>query len=226
MPELPDVPDDPSARAIRAQLLATEHWSLLASRSTAQGEVLTRIQMHLTFVSASLLSLALLGNATGFADPFPMLACVLLLIALIMGVLTQVRVVNVGGDDLMFVLAMNRLRGAYIRLSPGIEGDFVAGATDDLDGVDRTYYALARRSAASQLVGSSMLFSITLNAVIAGLLLGVVLVVVGVATVVGVVLGAVVAAAYIAVSMLLGFRGYAATWRDWRPRYPGPGQAD
>ena len=48
--------------ALRIQILATEHWSLLASRSTTQSEVLTRIAMFLTFVSASLLSLALVGQ--------------------------------------------------------------------------------------------------------------------------------------------------------------------
>ena len=31
--------------ALRAQLLATEHWSLLATRSTTQSEILSRITM-------------------------------------------------------------------------------------------------------------------------------------------------------------------------------------
>ena len=73
------------------QILATEHWSLLASRSTTQSEVLTRIAMFLTFVSASLLSLALVGNATGFTGTFPMFAVAVLWVAVIVGVLTQLR---------------------------------------------------------------------------------------------------------------------------------------
>ena len=52
-------------RALRAQILATEHWSLLASRSTTQSEVLTRIAIFLTLVSAGVFSLGVLGNATG-----------------------------------------------------------------------------------------------------------------------------------------------------------------
>ena len=39
--------------SLRAQLLATEHWSLLASRSTTQNELLVRIAIFLTLVSAS-----------------------------------------------------------------------------------------------------------------------------------------------------------------------------
>ena len=54
-------------RSLRAQMLATEHWSLLASRSTTQSEVLTRIAIFLTLVSAGLVTLGVLGNATGFS---------------------------------------------------------------------------------------------------------------------------------------------------------------
>jgi hypothetical protein len=51
---------------VRAQLLATEHWSLLATRSTAQSEVLSRITTLLMLVSASIVSLALIGQFTRF----------------------------------------------------------------------------------------------------------------------------------------------------------------
>ncbi len=49
--------------SVRAQLLATEHWSLLATRSTAQSEVLSRITTLLMLVSASIVSLALIRTA-------------------------------------------------------------------------------------------------------------------------------------------------------------------
>ena len=47
--------------SVRAQLLATEHWSLRATRSTTQSEVLSRITTFLMLVSASIVSLALVG---------------------------------------------------------------------------------------------------------------------------------------------------------------------
>ena len=119
-------PDDSNANDnaappnVRAQLLATEHWSLLASRSTTQNEVLTRISMFLTLTSAGLVSLALVGQATDFSGAFPTFAIAVLGIVLLVGILTQLRVSNVGMEDLAYVLAMNRLRAAYAELDPGI----------------------------------------------------------------------------------------------------------
>ena len=63
--------------SVRAQLLATEHWSLLASRSTTQNELLVRIAIFLTLVSASVVSLALIGQATDFDGRFDAFATVL-----------------------------------------------------------------------------------------------------------------------------------------------------
>jgi hypothetical protein len=40
-----DVPDVVPA-GVRAQLLATEHWSLLATRGTTWSEVMSRITIH------------------------------------------------------------------------------------------------------------------------------------------------------------------------------------
>jgi hypothetical protein len=46
------------AASVRAQILATEHWSLLATRSMTWSEVMSRIVIHLTVLSASLVVLA------------------------------------------------------------------------------------------------------------------------------------------------------------------------
>jgi hypothetical protein len=64
--------------SVRAQLLATEHWSLLATRSTTQSEVLSRITTFLMLVSASIVSLALIGQFTRFDRQFITFALVLL----------------------------------------------------------------------------------------------------------------------------------------------------
>lgn len=72
-------------------LLATEHWSLLATRSTTQSEVLSRITTFLMLVSASIVSLALIGQATRFDRRFIAFALVLLGMVLMIGALTQMR---------------------------------------------------------------------------------------------------------------------------------------
>ena len=76
------------APSLRAQLLATEHWSLLASRSTTQNELLVRIAIFLTLVSASVVGLALVGQATDFDGRFEVFAIVLFSILVIVGTLT------------------------------------------------------------------------------------------------------------------------------------------
>ncbi len=78
-----------SPSSVRAQLLATEHWSLLATRSMTQSEILARISMFLTLVSASIVSLALIGQVTQFDPRFLTFALVLIGAVFVVGVLTQ-----------------------------------------------------------------------------------------------------------------------------------------
>jgi hypothetical protein len=57
-------PPQPSV-ALRAQILATEHWSLLATRGMTWSEVMSRIVIHLTLLSASLVVFALVAQIEG-----------------------------------------------------------------------------------------------------------------------------------------------------------------
>lgn len=209
--------------ALAAQLLATEHWSLLASRSTTQNEVLTRISMLLTLMSAALVSIALVGQATKFAGIFPAFADALLGLVVVVGILTQVRVTNVSMEDLMYVLAMNRLRAQYVRLAPEVARGLFASAHDDQAGVSRTYYFLGRRNQ-SQVIGSSMMFIFVVNGALFGLFLGVVLATSGVEVSTSWIVGLLCAIGYIAVSLWLGARIYFRFWRDYTPTYPGSAQ--
>lgn len=214
-----DIQPPPS---VRAQLLATEHWSLLASRSTTQSEVLTRINMFLTLVSAGLVSLALVGQATGFSDAFRAFSITVLGIISMVGVLTQVRVVNVAMEDLMYVLAMNRLRAAYTDLDPGIASYLMTSCHDDMAGVTRTYYFLGKRSGLSQVSGSSMVFIVAVNSALVGLLAAAILGALGASTPLVITLGALSGAVFLGVSLGLGGRRFYRFWRTHTPLYPSP----
>ena len=158
-------------RSLRAQMLATEHWSLLASRSTTQSEVLTRIAIFLTLVSAGLVTLGVLGNATGFSGWFGVAALGILFLLVLLGLITQLRVFNTAQEDLAYVLAMNRLRAAYVDLDPGIRPYLMMGTTDDLRGSQQTYYPFAARDR-SQVFASSMVLILVVHAALAGLFVG------------------------------------------------------
>ncbi|MWB99607.1 hypothetical protein [Agromyces seonyuensis] len=184
-------------RALRAQLLATEHWSLLASRSTTQGEVLTRIAIYLTLVSAGLVLLGILSQATGFSGWFGAAAVGILLVLVLLGFITLVRVYNTATEDLAYVLAMNRLRAAYLDLDPGIGRYLLMGTTEDQAGIDRTYHPFFPRPV-SQVLGSSMMIITVVTAVVTGLFTG------GLCAWLGLPVAAAVAAGIVAASVVIG----------------------
>ncbi|MET1053295.1 MAG: hypothetical protein ABWX65_11710 [Mycetocola sp.] len=206
--------------AIRAQLLATEHWGLLAARSTAQSEVLSRISILLTLVSAGLVSLALVGQATGFSDAFIGFAIGVLSFIVLVGVLTQVRVMNIGMEDLMYVIAMNRLRGAYVELVPGIDRAFLASPHDDFAGVQQTYYFFTPKRNLSQLFGSTMVFIILINAALVGLLTAATTLINGAATLTGIIAGSIVAIAFFVVSFGIGNRQFHSALAAYTSAFP------
>jgi hypothetical protein len=170
--EIPITPKEEVPPSVRAQLLATEHWSLLASRSTTQNELLVRIAIFLTLVSASIVSLALIGQATDFDGRFDVFAIVLFSILLLVGTLTLLRVFNGSEEDLAYVIGMNRLRAAYAELDPGIDRYFVASKHDDDRGIGQTYAYFPHGSDLVQPLASSMTFILAVDAVVAGVLAG------------------------------------------------------
>ncbi|MBT2530657.1 hypothetical protein J7E83_00665 [Arthrobacter sp. ISL-48] len=222
LPGMPESLPEIVPASVRAQLLATEHWSLLASRSTTQAEVLTRISMFLTFTSASLVSVALVGQATKFSDMFILLAVIVLGIDVLIGFLTQVRVLNVGTEDLMYVVAMNRLRAAYVELDPGVAPYLMAAYHDDEAGADRTYFFLGRRSTLSHVAGSSMVFINTANMALIAILLGLLASLLGANTITAIIFGAVCGLAYFTASSIHGYRQYRAAWQGFTPISPTP----
>ena len=222
-PAANEPPDStPVPPSVRAQLLATEHWSLLASRSTTQSEVLTRISIFLTVVSAGLVTLALVGQATRFSETFGMFAILVLALIATFGQLTQLRVLNVGMEDLMYVLAMNRLRAAYLELDPGIAPYLMSSPHDDQPGSDRTYYFLGYRSTASHLGASSMIMIAAVNAALVGLLAAAIASLLAAPSWLLIVVGIVLGLASLAASMWWGGRAYYRFWTTYTPYNPTP----
>jgi hypothetical protein len=214
--------ESPVPPGVRAQLLATEHWGLLAARGTAQNEVLSRISIFLTLVSAGLVSLALVGQATNFSDAFITFAIVVLAFIDIVGALTQIRVLNIGMEDLMYVIAMNRLRGAYVELDPGIERAFLSSRYDDFAGVQQTYYFLTPKRNLIQFFGSTMLFIILINAVLLGLLGATITAVFTALMPVAIGVGLVVFVLFFVLCFWLGNNRFRRTLAAYEPEFPSP----
>lgn len=135
-------PNSPEDQARRVQLLSTEHWSLLATRSMSWNEAFSRTGTFLSTLSAGTVSLALAGPAMAFGSAFMLFALIILAVILFLGVATYVRLVQVNNEDLYWVYGMNRIRGAYKRMVPGIEHEFITGHTVDSAGFARTFGAI------------------------------------------------------------------------------------
>jgi hypothetical protein len=169
MPPAGDSPEQVSP-GVRAQLLATEHWSLLATRGTTWSEVMSRITIHLTVSSASLVVLALVVQASGFGTAFDIMSIGLAAAILLLGTLTAIRVHNASSDDAAMIVGMNRLRAAYVEMDPSIAPYLVTSWHDDLAGISRTYAMGLPRTTVSQVVGSTALFLVVVNSIVAGTL--------------------------------------------------------
>jgi hypothetical protein len=127
--------DDPRTM----QILSTEHWSLLATRSLSWSESFARAGLFLSVVSATAVALALVGQATDFGDRFVAFALVMLPVDLFVGLATFTRLDEVNGEDAVWVAGMNRIRHAYLEVNPGLAPYFITGSTDDPSGLEKTY---------------------------------------------------------------------------------------
>lgn len=121
------------------QILTTEHWSLLATRSLAYNEAFSRASMFLSFLSATLIVMGFLVSSLGLTPTVGLLASILLGADLYIGVATASRLIGANGEELQCVRGMNRIRHAYREIVPGIETYFVTSFHDDARGVLATY---------------------------------------------------------------------------------------
>jgi len=216
------MPLEPSGPGARAQILATEHWSLLATRSTAQAEVLARITILLTFVSATTVSLALVGQATDFDERFDTFAVVLLCLLWLVGLMTLMRVANASEEDMALVIGMNRLRAAYTELDPDLAPYLVASRYDDYAGV-LTTYNFFRAVPLMHGLGSAGALVTVVDSAVAGFLAAVVAGAVGADAGWTVLVGILVTPLHLAVLLLPAARRYFRIQREYQPMYPTPG---
>jgi hypothetical protein len=171
--------DEDAARTLRAQLLATEHWSLLATRNLSWNESFARAGMFLTVLTGAVVALALVAQATGFSQDFVIFALLLLPVVLFVGTATYNRLNEINEEDLVWVQGMNRLRRAYLELDPGLEPYLITGWTEDVDGVLRTFGARGtqptlRQNLTHALVTTPVMI-LVINCVVAAVLVGLVL---------------------------------------------------
>lgn len=210
-----------AAASLRAQILATEHWSLLATRGMTWNEIFSRTGIFLTVLSAAVVALSLVaGQSSGFGHGFRVFALFVLPIVLLVGLATYIRLIEADVEDFWLVAGMNRLRHAYLELAPDLEPYFVTSHHDDEFGVLQTYSFRHHVGAIHLLSGSPVIVGI-IDTVLSGVLAAIVcqsLDAPGEAQVAVGLLAALVTAALLGA---LGYRRLSRLRHDLRPRFPG-----
>jgi hypothetical protein len=135
--EIPQVGSD-AGTSSKLQILATEHWSLLATRSLTYTESLGRVTIFLAILSGAVIALALVAQADQFGPAFIAIAIPILSVVLFAGIATISRLTALNRDDYRWVIGMNRLRNAYLQMHPELAPHFTASPYDDLPGALQT----------------------------------------------------------------------------------------
>lgn len=160
----PPVPD-----SVRVQILATEHWSLLATRSLLWNETFSRVGMFITSLSTASVALALVAQVAAFKDEFSIFALLVLPVVLFLGIGTLLRLNNSRDEDVWQVIGMNRLRRAYLDIDPDLEKYFITSPFDDMPGVMLTYNP-TYPSLLTRILGSTPVLVGVINASLAGVI--------------------------------------------------------
>jgi hypothetical protein len=214
-----DHPLGPDAAAI----LATEHWSLIGHRSLLWTEAYSRTTIFLGALSAAIVALALVANATGFGSRTVTLALVLLPVVLFLGIATHIRVVDINQAEIELMLAMNRLRMAYLRIAPALEPYFSTSPHDDERGLTASYLMVQGRGLRpwGHFLSNTATVIATVDAALAAAIAVLAVRKAGAATTVAVAVGA-VAFLVVWTALFLLQRQSLSALRRSKPRFPTP----
>ena len=207
--------------SMRLQILSTEHWSLLASRSLAWNESFSRGGMFLSTLSGAIVALALVAQATTFGEGFRLFALVILPVVLLVGVGTVLRMGIANWHDAQCVIGMNRIRAGYMEIAPDLERFFVMGTTDDQRGISLTMSVQPGTPLAVQMLSSSPLLVTVLNGILAAAILAILVLQLGGDPLPSIGVGAIGFLATFGGFMVYATRDIARAIAHHRPMFPG-----
>jgi len=115
-------------------ILTTEHNNLQNSRSATIFEANGRTTLYLTSVSSAVVALAFIGQVSEMSQPFMIFALILLPTLLFMGIVTFVRVIETGLEDMICHRGINRIRHYYTEVAPHLKDYFILSTHDDMKG--------------------------------------------------------------------------------------------
>lgn len=116
-------------------MLTTEHFTLQGARGNTVSESASRAALYVGALSASLVAVGLIGQASQVGHAFDVFVLVVLPTLYAVGTFTFVRLVESSVEDLYYGRAINRIRNYYRDLAGDQARYFVLGGHDDVSGV-------------------------------------------------------------------------------------------
>jgi hypothetical protein len=115
--------------------LTTEHFTLQGARSQTISETAARASVYVFSVSSALVALGFIAQISAVGDLFNTFALTVLPTLYFLGVVTYVRLVESGGEDYRYGMAINRIRHYYKEIAGDRADLFLLSEYDDGHGV-------------------------------------------------------------------------------------------
>jgi hypothetical protein len=199
-----------AARVPKSETLHALDAAIQTQRAALSNEVLMRASIFAALVSATVIGISFLAQATGFSDASALLALVLLPVTLFVGLMTFLRAVEINREDAIAVAKLRGIHHAYALIDPPAREliDGLVGAWGDTeDALGHGGHQRPKNLLRSLTTTSSVIAA--LNSVLTGALVSVIAARFGVGMEVDVALGAVAALA-----AAVGQVAYAARVRE------------
>lgn len=203
--------------SVRVQILAVEHWDLLATRSMIWNQIFSRASMFITLTSAVVVALALVSQATHFDARFRLFALLILPIMLVLGFATFIHLGEANGEDAILVMRMNRLRRAYLELAPELRPYFPPVPDDDAAVITRPF-ATNLSAVLINFLGATPAIVATINVLVVGVMAALIAELLGAPGVSDIMAGILFALAMVAVQALVVYRRVAWLRRGLRSK--------
>jgi len=132
---LRDVTTAPDREQQLLTALTTEHFTLQGARAQTLSESSARAAVYVGAVSSSLVALGFIGQVSAVGAPFQIFAMIVLPTLYMLGIVTHIRLVECGVEDVRYGMAINRIRGYYRELAGDQARLFLLSGHDDARGV-------------------------------------------------------------------------------------------
>jgi hypothetical protein len=153
--------------------MTTEHFNLQTARGVVNAEITSRLQLFVSSLSGTTITLALAAQLSAMGSPFWIFALILLPTIYFLGVVTLVRILQASDEWRIYGQGMGRIRHYYVELAPQMRPYFVMPTTDD---VRANLAAIGIRSRAwwQPLLTAGMLI-VVMDSIVAGAFVGLLL---------------------------------------------------